>query len=105
MPDKDASTPRLFLIRHGETEWSQSGRFSGNTELALTDNGEEQVKTTGSFVYGDGKIIDPAKVAKVWSSPLKRAVRTYELMSGKTDGYEVKDSLREWDYGYVNIRP
>ena len=99
MPDKDASTPRLFLIRHGETEWSQSGRFSGSTELDLTEHGEEQVKAAAKVVYGAGRLIDPAKVVKLLSSPRSRAIRTYELLSGSKDGCEVKDSLGEWDYG------
>ena len=99
MPDKDASTPRVFLIRHGETEWSQSGRHSGRTDLSLTANGEEQIRALGRTVYGEGKLIEPTKVASVWVSPLKRAIRTYELLSGQDKGYEVEDKLLEWDYG------
>lgn len=100
MPDKDASTPRVFILRHGETEWSKSGQYTGKTDIALTPHGEEQVKGTGQMVYGTNKLIDPAKVAKVFLSPRKRAIRTYELLSGKTDGYEITESLAEWDYGY-----
>jgi probable phosphoglycerate mutase len=100
MPDKDASTPRVFLIRHGETEWSQSGRHTGRTEIPLTDHGEEQVKALGKVVYGSGKLIDPAKVLKVCVSPKERATGTYELLSGQKGGYEVMDGLAEWDYGY-----
>ena len=100
MPDKDASTPRVFLLRHGETEWSQSGRFTGSTEIPLTEHGEEQIKGMGRVVYGDGKLIDPSKVAKVWVSPRERAARTYGLLSGQKEGYETVESLSEWDYGY-----
>ena len=99
MPDKDASTPRVFLIRHGETEWSQSGRFTGSSEIPLTAYGEEQVQGMGNVAYGSGKLIDPAKVAKVWVSPRQRAIRTYELLSSNKDGYEVNDKLTEWNYG------
>jgi len=101
MPDKDAGTPRVFLLRHGETEWSKSGQYTGKTDIPLTSHGESQVKGTGQQVYGSGKLIDPAKVAKVWLSPRKRAIKTYELLSGKTDGYEITESLAEWDYGYA----
>lgn len=101
MPDKDAATPRVFILRHGETEWSKSGQYTGKTDIALTAHGEEQVRGTGQMVYGAGKLIDPSKVAKVFLSPRKRAIRTYELLSGKTDGYEITESLAEWDYGYV----
>lgn len=101
MPDKDASTPRVFLIRHGETEWSQSGRYTGSTEIPLTSHGQEQVRATRKITYGAGKLIDPAKIAKVWVSPRDRAVKTYQLLSGQEDGYETTESLEEWNYGYV----
>ncbi len=99
MPDKDASTPRVFLIRHGETEWSQTGRHTGKTEIPLTAHGEEQVKALGKVVYGSGKLIDPAKVMKVYVSPRQRATRTWELLSDGNEGYEVANDLAEWDYG------
>lgn len=99
MPDKDAGTPRVFLIRHGETEWSKSGQYTGKTDIPLTETGEEQVTSTSKIVYGPGKLIDPAKVAKVWVSPRKRAVRTYELLSGAKGDEEVTESLAEWHYG------
>lgn len=99
MPDKDASTPRVFLIRHGETEWSQSGRHTGRTEVPLTENGEEQVRALGKVVYGEGKLIDPTKVAEVWVSPRQRTVRTYELLSGQPNGYEIEQKVEEWVYG------
>nr|OQO16826.1 hypothetical protein B0A51_15843 [Rachicladosporium sp. CCFEE 5018] len=99
MPDKDASTPRIFILRHGETEWSKSGQYTGKTDMPLTPHGEAQVKGTAQQVYGLGKLIDPAKVAKIWLSPRKRAIKTYELLSGRNDGYEISESLAEWDYG------
>ncbi|KAK6423763.1 hypothetical protein LTR95_016479 [Oleoguttula sp. CCFEE 5521] len=99
MPDKDASTPRIFILRHGETEWSKSGQYTGKTDIPLTPRGEAQVKGTAQQVYGAGKLIDPAKVAKVWLSPRERAIKTYELLSGRNDGYEISESLAEWDYG------
>nr|POF01264.1 sedoheptulose 1,7-bisphosphatase [Quercus suber] len=99
MPDKDASTPRVFLIRHGQTEWSQSGQYTGKTDIPLTATGEEQVQGTAQIVYGSGRLLDPAKIAKVWLSPRKRAIRTYELLSGQTGGFEITEALAEWDYG------
>ncbi|KAK3109965.1 hypothetical protein LTR53_016232 [Teratosphaeriaceae sp. CCFEE 6253] len=99
MPDKDASTPRVFLIRHGQTEWSQSGQYTGKTDIPLTEIGEKQVMASAEYMYGSGKLIDPAKVAKVYSSPRVRATKTYQLLSGQTGGYEVSESLAEWHYG------
>ena len=103
MPDKDASTPRVFLIRHGETEWSQSGRFTGSSEIPLTEYGVNQLRGLGNVVYGDGKLIDPAKVAKVWVSPRERAIRTYDLLSGKKGDFEIVEDLSEWNYGCVQL--
>ncbi|KAK1812047.1 hypothetical protein LTR12_013607 [Friedmanniomyces endolithicus] len=106
MSDKDASTPRVFLIRHGQTEWSQNGRHTSTTDIPLTDRGEKQVKASAEIMYGSGKLIDPAKLAKVYVSPRQRATRTYELLSGKKDGYEVTESLAEWHYGeYEGLKP
>jgi sedoheptulose-bisphosphatase len=101
MPDKDASTPRIFIIRHGETEWSKSGQYTGKTDIPLTPHGEKQVKASADLMYGSGKLIDPAMVARVYVSPRKRAIRTYELLSGSEGGYETTESLAEWDYGQV----
>lgn len=99
MPDKDASTPRVFLMRHGETEWSKSGQYTGKTDIPLTAHGEAQVSSTAKIAYGEGKLIDPRKVAKAWLSPRTRARRTYEILSGGEKGYEITEGLAEWDYG------
>lgn len=107
MPDKDASTPRLFLIRHGETEWSMSGKHTGKTEIPLTPHGETQVAGTAAIAVGAGKLVDPAKLAKVFVSPRGRAQKTAELLFGaekvedlKEKGvYETEDLAQEWDYG------
>lgn len=109
MPDKDASTPRLFLVRHGETEWSQSGRHTGKTEIPLTPHGELQVNGTAQIAVGAGKLVNPAKLAKVLVSPRIRAQKTAELLFGEkaiadlkaAEKLETDDRLQEWDYGYV----
>jgi len=107
MPDKDSSTPRLFLIRHGETEWSQSGRHTGKTEIPLTGNGVLQVKGTAEIAVGHGKLIDPSKLGRVFVSPRIRAQKTAELLFGE-DGVEklrkdgihtIEERAQEWDYG------
>src|SRR4051812_35400951 len=80
----------VVLIRHGETEWSRSGRHTGTTDLPLTAHGEEQARAVGAALAGQG-------FALVLTSPRQRARRTAEL-AGLT-GSEVDDDLVEWDYG------
>lgn len=107
MADRKASTPRVFLYRHGETEWTRNGRFTGTTDLALTENGVRQVISSGKLVVGHGKLIDPSRIARVYISPRRRAMQTFEVAFGADhrklleDGSKVTttDKLAEWDYG------
>ncbi len=80
----------LLLARHGETEWSRSGRHTGGTDLPLTPAGEAQARSLAPL------LADRA-FALVLTSPLARARRTAEL-AGLT-GAEPEPDLREWDYG------
>ena len=109
MPDKDASTPRVFLARHGETEWSVSGRYTGVTDIPLTAHGEAQVMATGRTLVGPGKLLPPAKLAHVYISPMSRAQKTFGLLFGGVEAEKKRlesegkvtttDELREWNYG------
>jgi sedoheptulose-bisphosphatase len=57
------ATPRVFIIRHGETEWSLNGRHTGRTDIPLTANGEKRVKATGKALVGADRLIVPKKIA------------------------------------------
>ncbi|MFF5339083.1 histidine phosphatase family protein [Streptomyces althioticus] len=80
----------LYLARHGETEWSRSGRHTGCTDLPLTPAGEAQARSLAPLLAGRA-------FALVLTSPLARARRTAEL-AGLADA-EPEPDLREWDYG------
>ncbi|MFH8556889.1 histidine phosphatase family protein [Streptomyces celluloflavus] len=80
----------LLLVRHGETEWSRSGRHTSWTDLPLTADGEEQARALRPLLSG-------RRIARVYTSPMARAVRTAEL-AGLADP-SVDPDLREWDYG------
>ena len=83
---------RLFLLRHGETEWSKSGQHTSRTELDLTETGREQAK-----LAADALSVLTLDNPLVVSSPRKRALVTAELAGLTVD--EVSPLLQEWDYG------
>jgi broad specificity phosphatase PhoE len=88
---------RLYLIRHGETEWSLSGQHTGRTEVALTARGEAGARELAP-------ILANIAFARVLTSPRRRARRTCEL-AGLGARAEIAPDLAEWDYGdYEGLR-
>jgi broad specificity phosphatase PhoE len=85
------SRQELWLIRHGETEWSAAKRHTGRTDLSLTPTGERQAVALG-------QLLADRRFALVCSSPLRRARETCRL-AGYGDAASVTDDLVEWDYG------
>ncbi|SFP33267.1 probable phosphoglycerate mutase [Amycolatopsis arida] len=84
----------LYLLRHGETEWSATGRHTGRTDIPLTGAGREQARaaaTTLAALRGD------AAPALVLTSPRRRALHTAELAGLRVT--ETTEDLAEWDYG------
>ena len=81
----------LWLIRHGETEWSATGRHTGRTDLSLTPTGERQAETLSKYLAG-------RPFSFVLCSPLQRARETCRL-SGYNKAATFTDDLLEWDYG------
>jgi broad specificity phosphatase PhoE len=83
--------PVVYLARHGNTAWTHSGQHTGLTDLPLTPDGERNAVRLGERLQG-------LRFAKVFTSPLQRAVRTCEL-AGFRDAAEIDPDLVEWDYG------
>ena len=82
-------TGRLVLLRHGETQWSKTGRHTGRTDIPLTEHGEQLAKASGALLGSYNFVLTLA-------SPLERARRTAAL-AGLTP--QLDDDLLEWDYG------
>lgn len=80
----------LWLVRHGETEWSRDGRHTSTTDLPLTDKGVEVARSLAETLARQSFDL-------VLTSPLRRARTTAEL-AGFADAEDEPD-LREWDYG------
>jgi broad specificity phosphatase PhoE len=81
----------VVLARHGETEWSRSGRHTGRTDVPLTEAGMRHARLLGPRLAG-------RRFAAVFTSPLARAIETCRL-AGLGDRAQVRDELLEWDYG------
>ncbi|MCU1323993.1 MAG: Phosphoglycerate mutase [Acidobacteriaceae bacterium] len=81
----------LWLIRHGETEWSLSGQHTSRTDIALTEHGRKRAEELKEYL--GGRPFD-----RVMVSPMQRAQETCRI-AGYGDVAVVEEGLREWDYG------
>ncbi|KAJ5105346.1 hypothetical protein NUU61_002693 [Penicillium alfredii] len=121
-----SASARIFLVRHGETDWIVGGKHNSRTEVPLSKTGEREVDRIQQFLVGPDALIDPQNVARVYCSPRCSARRTVELLelgihnhqhfydresnSRETTGskmrvetaepnIQVTPCLQEWDYG------
>lgn len=85
----------VVLVRHGQTEWSATGKHTGRSDVPLTEFGRRQAGALGAMLGG-------ADFARVLSSPLSRAWETMER-AGYAGGTGT-DDLMEWDYGIYEGR-
>ncbi len=86
----DPEEPEVWLVRHGETEWSKSGRHTGVTDLPLTDVGVAAARALGP-------LLTATEFSRILCSPRIRARHTAEL--AKVEPVRIVDELVEWDYG------
>ena len=81
----------LWLVRHGETEWSLSGQHTSTTDIPLTDHGRKRAEELRDFLAG-------RKFAAVFTSPRQRAIETCKI-AGYGDVAVIEPNLQEWNYG------
>lgn len=94
--DKDLQPPEIWLIRHGDTDWSLSGQHTGSTDVPLTSRGRDQARALASMLA-------TRHFDLVLTSPLSRATETCRLAGlGKKAHTAVE--LREWNYGIYEGR-
>lgn len=86
-----ANKVELWLIRHGETEWSISGAHTSRTDIPLTERGKERAKAIHDY-------LQCREFALVLTSPRQRARETCRI-AGYEKVAQVEDNLQEWDYG------
>ena len=86
-----ATLPITYLARHGETAWTLTGQHTGRTDIPLTERGENNARRLGER-------LKRLTFARVFTSPLRRAVRTCEL-AGFAAAATVDPDLVEWNYG------
>ena len=86
-----SAATELWLIRHGETEWSLSGKHTSRTDIALTEHGRERAAELRDYLAG-------RKFDRVMVSPMRRARETCAI-AGYGDVVVVDEGLREWNYG------
>jgi broad specificity phosphatase PhoE len=94
----DALTQQVFLVRHGETEWSLSGQHTGTTDIPLTEHGRQVARLLQP-------ILTKESFALALTSPLQRARETSRL-AGFGPVALVEPDLVEWNYGrYEGLTP
>ncbi|NUP42362.1 MAG: histidine phosphatase family protein [Streptomyces sp.] len=93
---------RILLVRHGQTEWSLSGRHTGRTDIPLTDEGRRTARLLGGRLAGAPW--NGLHGTEVRTSPLRRAAETCDLAG--FEGAKEWDALLEWHYGdYEGLKP
>ncbi len=93
LPKKN-SKKRIILVRHGETDWNKQGRFQGQIDIPLNQNGKAQAQAASQFLKG-------VSIQKAFSSSLSRPKETAQIILKEHPGIEIslKDNLKEIGHG------
>jgi probable phosphoglycerate mutase len=87
---------RILLLRHAATAWTATGQHTGRTDLELSSAGVAEASATASLL---AEVAGTDPLAAIYSSPLRRAVQTAELVLGTTAKFTLDEALAEFDYG------
>ena len=83
---------RLYLVRHGETEWNRWDKLQGQVNIPLNENGERQAEKLAKVLAGQ-------QFDTIYSSPLSRCVSTAEIVCGKDANIELNPIIVEMAFG------
>ena len=81
--NKDKGTLKLYIVRHGETEWNVIKRFQGQLNTPLTEKGMEKLRETG-------KNLENVMFEEIYTSELERTVNSAEIILNENRGYKNK---------------
>ncbi|MBQ9765419.1 MAG: histidine phosphatase family protein [Lachnospiraceae bacterium] len=86
---------KFYLIRHGRTDWNDLNHIQGKSDIPLNDTGIAQAKELADIIKAD-----KLPIKHIYSSPLKRATQTADILAAKLGlTYHILDDLREVDLG------
>jgi len=83
---------RIFLLRHGETDWNREGRLQGHTDIPMNENGTRQIREAGEYLLKEGESVNV-----IITSPLDRARMSAEIIADQI-GYKKEEIIIAEDF-------